>query len=233
LEFASIYKNINKTGKSMNDLIIADSSDYYSRQRSWPALFKIKKGGKFLDIGCGKGRLGDFLKRQYAAHVTGIEIFPEYAANASKCLDEVLCGNIEELDLSAYRAQFDYIVFSDSLEHLLDPESALMKAKSMLNHDGVLLLSVPNVRNFRVTLPLVLFGRFEYQDEGLLDRTHLRFFTRSSIINLLNQCGFEVDSIEFDLPANSKVGILNLLTFGLFKETLTSHFFIKACQKNS
>lgn len=217
----------------MSNLIKEESSDYYSRQRSWPALFQIKHGGNFLDIGCGKGRLGTFLKNQIAAKVTGIEIFSEYAAEASKCLDAVMCGNIEELDLSAYAAQFDYVIFSDSLEHLLDPESALLKAKTMLCPDGALLLSIPNVRNFRVTIPLVVFGKFEYQDEGLLDRTHLRFFTRSSITNLLHKCGFEVDSVKLDLPSNSKVGLLNILTFGLFKETLTSHFFIKACRKNS
>lgn len=217
----------------MSDLIASESSDYYSRQRSWPALFQIKHGGRYLDIGCGKGRLGSFLKKQFAAKVTGVEIFQEYAAEASKCLDEVLCGNIEELDFAEYTNKFDHIIFSDSLEHLLDPESALMKAKIMLRPDGTLLLSIPNVRNFRVTLPLLLLGRFEYQDEGLLDRTHLRFFTLSSITNLLKHCGFSVESVKFDLPINSKVGILNILTFGLFKETLTSHFFIKACQKHS
>lgn len=217
----------------MSDLILAEPNDYYSRQRSWPSLFKIKHGGSFLDIGCGKGRLGAFLKQRFAAKVTGIEIFPEYAVEASKCLDEVLCGNIEELDLDTYANKFDHIIFSDSLEHLLDPESALMKAKAMLRPDGSLLLSIPNVRNFRVTVPLVIFGRFEYQDEGLLDRTHLRFFTRTSITNLLNRCGFEVESVKFDLPIKSKVGLLNIFAFGLFKETLTSHFFIKACRKNS
>ncbi|MBI5890598.1 MAG: class I SAM-dependent methyltransferase [Nitrosomonadales bacterium] len=217
----------------MNDIVSAESSDYYSRQRSWPALFQIRHGGRFLDIGCGKGMLGAFLKQRFAAKVTGIEIFQEYADEAAKYLDEVLCGNIEELNLTAYKNQFDHVIFSDSLEHLLDPKSALMKARGMLRADGALLLAIPNVRNFRVTLPLIFLGRFEYQDEGLLDRTHLRFFTRSSITNLLQKCGFEVESVKVDLPSNSKVGLLNMLTLGLFRETLTSHFFIKACKKNS
>jgi len=217
----------------MSDMNLAEFSDYYSRQRRWPELFDIKHGEHFLDIGCGKGRLGAFLKQKFNAKVVGVEIFPEYAAVAAECLDEVLCGDIEKLDLSPYTGRLDHVVFSDSLEHLLDPESAILKVKSLLASDGSLLLSIPNVRNFRVTLPLLLLGKFEYQDEGLLDRTHLRFFTRSSIVNLLNRCGFSVESLKFDLPRNSKVGILNVVTLGLFKEILTSHFFIKACKKES
>ena len=216
----------------MKDTGCIEPSDYYSRQRRWPSLFKIDDNCRILDIGCGKGRLGAFLKQKFSAKVTGIEIFKEYSEEAAKCLDEVLCGNIEELDLSTFENQFDLVIFSDSLEHLLDPESALLKAKSTLLKNGAVLLSIPNVRNFRVTMPLVFFGRFEYQDEGLLDRTHLRFFTRSSIANLLSQCGFEVVSTKFDLPVNTKVGLLNICTLGLFKETLTSHFFIKACKKD-
>lgn len=211
----------------------ADSSDYFSRSRTWPALFDVKSGGSILDIGCGKGRLGSFLKVHCAARVTGIEIYPAYAEVASKHLDEVLCGDVEKLNLDAYIERFDCIIFSDSLEHLVEPELALLKVKALLQPDGILLLSVPNVRNFRVTIPLVMLGNFEYQDEGLLDRTHLRFFTRSSITNLLQRCGFEVEVLKYDLPLKSKVGLLNIVSLGLFRETLTSHFFIQSCKIKS
>jgi 2-polyprenyl-3-methyl-5-hydroxy-6-metoxy-1,4-benzoquinol methylase len=220
--------NLVKEGlKNMVSLQVK-RSDYYSRERKWPSLFPIKEGSRILDVGCGKGVLGSYLKSNYSAKVTGLEIFPEYASDASKCLDEIICGNFEEMDLYEYAGKFDYVIFSDSLEHLIEPKAALLKAQALLKESGEVLLAMPNVRNFRLTVPLVLFGRFEYVDEGLLDRTHLRFFTLSSISNLLVSCGFCVESVKMDLPRSSKVGLLNILTFSLFRETLTSHFFIRA-----
>jgi len=207
-------------------------SDYYSRSRTWPSLFGLKQGSNFLDIGCGKGRLGEYLRANFRASVTGIELFPEYAEDAAKVLNHVVCGNIEQLNLNSHFESYDYIIFSDSLEHLIDPERALLKVRSLLRPDGSILLSIPNVRNFRVTMPLLIFGQFEYQEEGLLDRTHLRFFTRSSIINALKRCGLEVDKVYLDLPLRSKVGIINIITLGLLRNTLTSHFFVRACLKN-
>ncbi|MDC0005086.1 class I SAM-dependent methyltransferase [Gammaproteobacteria bacterium] len=205
-----------------------ETNDYYSRDRKWPSFFPITVGAKILDIGCGKGVLGSYLKNSYSAKVTGLEIFPEYASEASGHLDEVICGNFEDIDLSAHKGIYDYVIFSDSLEHLLEPKAALLKARTLLKDSGELLIAIPNIRNFRVTFPLVVFGNFEYQDEGLLDRTHLRFFTLSSISNMLASCGFRVHSVEMELPKSSKVGLINLLTFSLFRESLTSHFYIRA-----
>jgi 2-polyprenyl-3-methyl-5-hydroxy-6-metoxy-1,4-benzoquinol methylase len=208
-------------------------SDYYYRFRTWPSLFGLTRGSYFLDIGCGKGRLGEYLKDNYQAKVTGIEIFEAYAEEARNVLNNVICGNVEELNLDNHLNTYDYILFSDSLEHLIDPERTLMKVKLLLKRGGSILLAIPNIRNFRVTIPLLIFDQFEYQEEGLLDRTHLRFFTRTSIVNTLKKCGFEVDKIYEDLPFSSKVGIINIITLGLFKNILTSHFFIRACLKNS
>jgi 2-polyprenyl-3-methyl-5-hydroxy-6-metoxy-1,4-benzoquinol methylase len=193
----------------------------------------INQSCNFLDVGCGKGSLGEYLRENFQGIVTGIEIFPEYAEVAAKVLNHVICGNVENLNLESHSETYDYIIFSDSLEHLIDPEFTLLKVKPLLRMNGSILLSVPNIRNFRVMAPLLLFGQFEYQEEGLLDRTHLRFFTRSSIVNTLERCGFKVDEIYVDLPLRSKVGIINLFTLGIFKNILTSHYFIRACPKNS
>ena len=204
------------------------NTDYYSRVREWPSVLDIEKEKKFLDIGCGKGTLGQYLKEEFGAHVTGIEMMKKMAQDAVLILDEVICSRIEDLDFTAYNEKFDYIVFSDSLEHFIDPEFVLIQSKAMLKTDGELLISIPNVRNFRVILPLLFFGDFEYQEEGLLDRTHLRFFTLSSISNALKRTGYNIKKIEMDLPINTKTGLLNRITFGLFREILTSHYFIKA-----
>lgn len=216
----------------MSDPNFSISSDYYSRDRKWPSLFPLIRGGKFLDIGCGKGVLGRFLKDQFEAKVTGVELFEEYANESANYLDKVICGNFENINFISLEGTFDYVIFSDSLEHLYDPKLALNKAKLLINPSGSILISIPNIRNFRVLIPLLFLGRFEYQDEGLLDRTHLRFFTRSSIVKLLRECGLEVTSIQYDLPVASKTGILNLLTLGLFRDILTSHYFISSCKRN-
>lgn len=206
---------------------------YYSRARKWPSLFNIKKHSLILDIGCGQGILGQYLQETYSAKVTGIEIIDDNYQMAGKVLTNALLGDIEKMDLQTIETKFNYIIFSDSLEHLIDPHKILEKIKELLDSNGNVLLSIPNIRNFRVTVPLIFKDQWEYEDEGLLDRTHLRFFTKTSICNLLDRCGYQVNEVYYDLPLSSKVGILNKLTLGILKNILTSHFFINACLKKS
>jgi 2-polyprenyl-3-methyl-5-hydroxy-6-metoxy-1,4-benzoquinol methylase len=210
------------------NLKVKPDVNYYSRAREWPANFDLRHGATFLDIGCGCGVMGKFLQDTYGAKVTGLEIIPENAETARGVLHECLVGDIEQMDVSALAGKFDYIVFSDSLEHLLEPQATLEKVRPLLNAGGSLLISIPNIRNFRASLPLLLGDDWEYTDEGLLDRTHLRFFTQTSITNLLHRTGYRVDHLFVDLPRGTKVGLLNRLTGGVFKRLLTSHYFIQA-----
>lgn len=202
---------------------------YYDRYRTWPSLFDLRTGTKILDVGCGTGNLGSYLQRKYSSKVTGIEIIEDNFLAASRVLHEAFLGDIESMDTSIFGSQFDYVIFSDSLEHMLEPKAVLERTRDLIAGNGHLLISMPNIRNFRVTVPLIFLDRWEYQDEGLLDRTHLRFFTCTSICKLIEQCGYKVEQVRFDLPFSSKVGILNLLTLGVFRRHLTSHYFIKAC----
>ena len=208
-----------------------EDTSYYSRSRNWPLLFKIKSGTRVLDVGCGTGLLGKLLIDNLGCKVTGLEIVEENYHQAKKVLDEVILGDVETMLFPDKDFIFDYIIFSDSLEHLLSPDQVLERVAKLLNHNGSLLISMPNVRNFRVTLPLLFLDSWEYQEEGLLDKTHLRFFTYKSLINLLKNKEFNVEKVLYDLPLNSKVGVLNLITFGLFKKHLTSHYFVESCIK--
>lgn len=208
--------------------------EYYSHSRTWPLLFQLKHAPRILDIGCGQGVLGKYLKDKIGAIVSGVEITRNNYTIASTILDSAILGDIETMDVSLLDEKFDYIIFSDSLEHLMDPSAVLLKIKSLISDGGAVLIAMPNVRNFRVSVPLLFKDRWEYTDEGLLDKTHLRFFTLSSTINLLHENGYDVESYYYDLPLSSKVGMLNLVTLGLFKKILTSHYFIRACvQKKS
>ncbi len=212
--------NINATEKR--------DKEYYSHVRLWPRQFNLRKKARFLDVGCGQGNLGVYLKENLDAYVCGVEITTENYNVALSVLDKACFGDIETVDMTELGANYDYVIFSDSLEHFVSPDVILLKIKKIMVKDGAVLIALPNVRNFRVTLPLLFKDSWEYTDEGLLDKTHLRFFTKKSITQLLNEKGFEIRELYYDLPLLSKVGLLNIITFGLFKNILTSHYYIKA-----
>jgi len=213
------------------NLIKKGNTDYYSRVRNWPSLFDIKSNAKVLDIGCGAGSLGKYLIDRYESNVTGLDIVQDNYQESSKVLNRAIIGDMETMDIKELGGDFDYIIFSDSLEHMIDSNKVIEIVKTLLASDGILLISMPNVRNFRVTFPLLLSDSWEYKDEGLLDWTHMRFFTYSSLLDLLDLHDFKICRVEVDLPISSKVGIINLLTFGLLKKHLTSHYFVESCLK--
>lgn len=213
------------------NLEVKSDQTYYARSRTWPSIFGIRSGTKILDVGCGRGNLGSYLQTTYDSEVTGLEIIKDNFLVASTVLYEAHLGDIESMDMSVLGSRFDYVIFSDSLEHMLEPKAVLERVRDLMAENGHLLISMPNIRNFRVTAPLVFSDQWNYQDEGLLDRTHLRFFTCTSICKLIEQCGYKVEQVRVDLPLSSKVGVLNMLTLGLFRRHLTSHYFIKSCLK--
>jgi SAM-dependent methyltransferase len=202
---------------------------YYSQLRSWPSLFNIRNGSKILDIGCGNGTLGVYLQNKYSCKVTGVEINKECSIRASSALHKAYHGDVETMDLTVVGSDFDYVIFSDSMEHLLDTSAVLKRVRSLLAEGGHILIAIPNIRNFRVILPLLFLDQWEYQDDGFLDRTHLRFFTKTSICNLIESCGYKIELVLLNLPISSKIGLINILTLGLFRRHLTSHYFIQAC----
>ena len=146
-----------------------------------------------LDIGCGAGRLGEALKARQQAEVVGIELNEAAAAAARLRLDQVFVGDIEALDLPLPPGRFDAIVCGDIIEHLRDPDHLLRQARAWLKPDGALVASIPNVRHHSVVRS-VLEGNWTYESAGLLDRTHLRFFTRREIDS--SRAGFAVDEMR-------------------------------------
>ncbi len=152
----------------------------------------VGPGKRVLDVGCATGYLGEVLKRR-GCEVVGVEIDPSAAAKAADVLDEVLVADLEQVDLrdSFPPASFDVIVFGDVLEHLRDPLRLLRSTVGLLRPGGSVVVSVPNVAHGSVRLAL-LQGRWQYRDLGLLDRTHVTFFTRSTILRLMSDAGLAV-----------------------------------------
>ena len=135
------------------------------------------KPTQVLEIGCGCGALGGYMKSlNPSLRWDGIEAFRQAAEQARSHLDHVTYANIEDVDLDAYAAYYDTIVMGDLIEHLVDPWALLKRLSRILKRGGQLVMSVPNINHWSIAYSMML-GRFKYDDSGLLDRTHLRFFT--------------------------------------------------------
>lgn len=133
--------------------------------------------------------------------VVGIELEPEKAAKARAYCEQVLVGNVETMPLPFEPPSFDAVVLSNILEHLHDPVATLRRLAPMLRPGGRAFVDLPNVAHWGVRLRL-LRGRWDYEDGGILDRTHLRFYTHKTAREMLDQADFEVleDDIIPDVP---------------------------------
>jgi 2-polyprenyl-3-methyl-5-hydroxy-6-metoxy-1,4-benzoquinol methylase len=157
---------------------------------------RVGRDRRVLELGCATGYMSKALRAQ-GCEVVGVEMEPEAAARAAEFCARVIVADIESAAFEdAVRGQrFDVIVAADVLEHLKSPATALRAAKEHLVPGGCVVASVPNVAHGSVRLAL-LQGRFPYAERGLLDRTHLRFFTYDSLLDCLRDEGFVVTDLE-------------------------------------
>jgi 2-polyprenyl-3-methyl-5-hydroxy-6-metoxy-1,4-benzoquinol methylase len=147
---------------------------------------------KVLDLGCATGTTGAALKRRQNAHVTGIEIEPEYAEEARRHLDEVIQADVAqppELD-----PDYDVLIAADILEHLPDPWAALRRYTRYLQPGATVVVSLPNVNHWSTYAHLAR-GTWPRKPEGIFDATHLRWFTRRDALELLTQAGLEPHTV--------------------------------------
>ena len=147
------------------------------------------RGRKALDVGAADGFLAERLTGQ-GWSVTALERDPKLAARAHGRCKEVVVADLESAPPRLH-GPFDAIVYGDVLEHLSDPTATLRALDQTLAPGGTVIVSVPNVAHLWVRLSL-LAGRFDYADRGILDRTHLRFFTRRTLLELLRSAGLSV-----------------------------------------
>lgn len=151
---------------------------------------------RVLELGCGAGVFGAELKRRHGAEVVGVEVFPEAAAQARERLDRVLVADVERGTLDLPESSFDLLVCNDVLEHLVEPWQTLQRVARLVRPGGWVLASIPNVRFHKVLRRLIWPGVWRYEDSGVLDRTHLRFFTRESACELVRDAGFAIERVE-------------------------------------
>lgn len=149
---------------------------------------------KLLDVGCGAGGLSANLKARQTVEVHGVELVEKAADHARKYIDQVWNSTIEEALPNLPDKYYDCIVIADVLEHLLDPWTVLAELKNKLAEGGKLVASIPNIQNWGVLSELIQ-GKWDYRSEGILDRTHLRFFTRKSVEELFWNAGFRIAAL--------------------------------------
>ncbi|MDP8216760.1 MAG: class I SAM-dependent methyltransferase [Candidatus Kaelpia imicola] len=187
------------------------------------------KTKRILDIGCGAGGFSEKLKNRGVEEIVGIEKNSELCKLAKDRLNEVFSADIENFQLSYPKEYFDCIIYADILEHLIEPLNVLISYKKYLKDQGFIIASIPNIRYYKVILRLILGGTWDYMDEGgLLDKTHLRFFTLVNIKELFQKAGFEIVEIKRNIVAARGFKILNILFFNKLKGFLSYQYFIKA-----
>ncbi|MCC6798228.1 MAG: glycosyltransferase [Candidatus Hydrogenedentes bacterium] len=168
---------------------------YYRSPRPELQAHVPLRAQRVLDCGCGGGEFGLALKHRGAKEVCGIEIVERAYVFAKQNLDEALLGSIEQMELPWDDEHFDCVVFGDVLEHLVDPVAALKKVARVLAPDGVIVISIPNIRFWQQVMMLAN-GRWKYEDAGIMDRTHLRFFCAPDLAEMIANAGLELIKLQ-------------------------------------
>jgi 2-polyprenyl-3-methyl-5-hydroxy-6-metoxy-1,4-benzoquinol methylase len=200
---------------------------YFSLERT---LFKnaVKQNDlNILDVGCGTGILGAYFIKNQNCKVYGIEISKSAYEEALEVLNYAVKGNVETMVLDYDKNLFDVIIMGDVVEHLINPMDTLKKLLPFLKKGGQIHVTVPNVRHWEVVVNLLFKDEWEYKDSGILDYTHIRFFTKKSFVKMLNRiANVHVVKTERVIQKLSKSDVINKFTIGLFSGFLASHTFV-------
>ncbi len=177
----------------------ADSHfDEKSQNTSWHKVFSfIQPQSKVLDVGCSSGNFGKVLISKKQCTVDGIELDKKDAKEAAKKLHTVRVLDIEKDSLSGLgKNEYDCIYFGDVIEHLVDPVETLKRIKTLLKNSGAVVFSIPNMGHLSVRLDL-LGGKLEATETGLLDKTHLHFYTQDEVLRVFEEAGYRIDKLDF------------------------------------
>lgn len=164
---------------------------YYNKRPEMLEFFPIG-AETVLDVGCGQGTFAIQIKNKYQAEIWGIEYMKEHAEKAEEILDKVFIGSCESHIENLPSNYFDVIYFNDVLEHLVNPYMVLDKMKDKLTNKGKIISSIPNIR-YHSALKMYLMNKdWKYENSGVMDYTHMRFFTKKSIKKMYSNLGYEI-----------------------------------------
>ena len=193
----------------------AKAASYFDRARvDFVRRLPIDVTASVLEIGCGTGATGALaLANRRAGRYVGVELFPAAADAARQVLSEVHVGNVEQMQFPWQPAEFDAVILSEVLEHLADPWDVVRRLAHHVRPGGMMLASSPNVSHWRVLRELAA-GRFPLADQGVFDRTHMRWFTPSTFAEMFHAAGFSIDRVRPVTPFAPRTALLSRLTRG-------------------
>lgn len=205
-----------------------------------PDILKLVEGKdlRILDIGCATGTNGIWIKKNLNVELlVGLEIDTEMAEVAKKSYDEVYNVDIEtaNIDITFLNYSFDYVILGDILEHLKDPWNILLQVKTILKQNGKAIISVPNIQHIETFIQVYMKGKWAYNERGIFDKTHIRFFTLKNIEDLVSFAGLKVEKVSRNFRFRDRIGskyplksgkILN----GLFRNLFTFQYIV-LCRK--
>lgn len=184
-----------------------------------------------LELGCGSGGTGRAaIAAGKVGRYVGLELNEQAARIAAEALSEVIVGDAQVVDLSQHAGQFDALIISEVLEHLTDPWATLSRLTACLKPGGMVYASSPNVAYWGVIKNLIL-GRFRYQGSGLMDRTHLRWFTPESYCELFEGAGIEIQSIQPMRHPGWKGRIFNAMTGNRFEHLFMAQIMVVGARR--
>jgi 2-polyprenyl-3-methyl-5-hydroxy-6-metoxy-1,4-benzoquinol methylase len=188
----------------------------------------LNRGAAILEIGCGEGGTGDLaLSEGKCGRYCAIEFCAPAAETAARKLTEVLVGDIEKLDLPWRPETFDGLILSEVLEHLTDPWAVLRKIRPLMREGALVFASSPNVSHHSV-IRMLIHGDWSLSDYGLMDRTHLRWYTPVTYRALFESCGYMVTSISELSTFTRKARAILAITGGRFKHLFMTQIDLRA-----
>ena len=202
---------------------------YYENERGEMLRFIPDTTSTTLEFGCGIGRFSSLLKETLHTESWGVEIDCQAAAQAAKRLDKVIASDAILALKDIPNGFFDCVIFFDVLEHLVDPYSLLNGIKEKMTEKGIIVASIPNISYYRTMVDLVIRGNWDYKSHGVLDKSHLRFFTRNSIVKTFDELDFDIAAIEgMHATSSRSFKILNALLIGRLKDLRYKHYTVVA-----
>lgn len=209
--------------------LVEKSNAYYASDREDILPFVPQPIKTSLEFGCGQGSFSALLKQRFGAYTWAVELNPQAAAVAAQKIDRVIQKDALEAMCDLPDGQFDAIFFLDVLEHLDNPFSLLAACREKLSDRGVIIASIPNVRYYSFFKKYIFHGDWEYQQQGIMDIGHIRFFTCKSIRNICSRLGYSIHTLAGHHPTRSRVfKLMNLVALGRLWDVRYKHFVLVA-----